>query len=79
MVAVNIEPRYSLNDWAAFWKSTGAGDVLWAQDTNGTTVQDYRLVALGTEVIVDGDGRVAFRSDGAAGYDRLRSAVEQAL
>ncbi len=79
VVAVNIDPRYPLEQWTDFWKSTGAGDVLWAQDTNSTTVTDYRLVTLGTEVIVDGDGLVVFRSDGPSGYERLRSAVEQAL
>ena len=50
-----------------------------AQDTNSTTPRDYELVALGTEVVVDRDGLVAFRSDGPAGYERLRSAVDQAL
>ena len=79
VVAVNIDPRYPLERWTAFWKTTGAGDVILAQDTSSTTVTDYRLVALGTEVIVDRNGLVAFRSDGPAGYDRLRSAVEQAL
>ncbi len=79
VVAVNIDPRYPLERWTDFWKSTGAGDVLLAQDTNSTTVTDYRLLALGTEVIVGRDGLVAFRSDGPAGYQRLRSAVEQAL
>ena len=79
VVAINFDPRYSLDAWQRFWKTTGAGDVILAQDTDGTTAQDYRLVALGTEVIVDRDGLVAFRSDGPAGYQRLRSAVEQAL
>ena len=79
VVAINFDPRYSLDTWQRFWKTTGAGDVILARDTNGTTAQDYRLVALGTEVIADRYGLVAFRSDGPAGYQRLRSAVEQAL
>ncbi len=79
VVAINFDPRYSLDTWQRFWKSTGAGDVIVAQDTNSTTPRDYELVALGTEVVVDRDGLVAFRSDGPAGYQRLRSAVDQAL
>ena len=79
VVAINIDPRYPLKQWTDFWKSTGAGDVLLAQDTNSTTVTDYRLLVLGTEVIVDGDGLVVFRSDGPTGYERLRAAVERAL
>lgn len=63
----------------AFWKQTGAGDVLWAQDTQRVTPRMFDLVALGTEIIVDRQGMVTFRSDGPAGYDQLREAVEQAL
>ncbi len=79
MVAVNIEPRSPLEQWVSFWKSTGAGDVLWGQDTDGSTVKDYRLLALGTEIIVDRQGSVVFRSDGSVGYEKLRSEVEKHL
>ena len=79
MVAVNIEPRSPLEQWVSFWKSTGAGDVLWGQDTDGSTVKDYRLLALGTEVIVDRQGSIVFRSDGSVGYKKLRSEVEKLL
>ena len=79
VVAINFDPRYSLDEWHSFWNAVGAADVILAQDTNAKTVNDYRLVALGTEVVVGRDGRVSFRSDGPAGYERLRSAVDQAL
>lgn len=79
MVAVNIEPRSPLASWVSFWKSTGAGDVLWGHDTKGTTSRDYRLLTLGTEIIVDRQGMVVFRSDGAAGYKKLQAEIEKAL
>ena len=79
VVAVNIEPRSPLDWWVGFWKRTGAGDVLWGQDVNGTTVRDYRLLALGTEIIVDRTDSIVFRNDGAAGYKRLRSEIEKVL
>ena len=78
-MAVNIEPRSPLHQWVSFWRSTGAGDVLWGQDTSGSTVRDYRLLALGTEVIIDRQGAVAFRSDGPTGDDRLRAEIEKLL
>lgn len=53
--------------------------VLWGQDFEGTTVRDYELLALGTEIIVDREGLVVFRSDGSAGYERLRSEIEKIL
>lgn len=80
VVAINIwASNYSLGEWKRFWKGTGAADVLWAQDINSSTIKDYRLVALGTEVIVDRQGSVTFRSDGASGYNRLRSEIEKVL
>ena len=79
VVAVNIEPRAPLEEWVSFWKGTGAGEVLWGQDVNGTTIRDYRLFALGTEVIVDRTGSIVFRNDGAVGYKRLKSEIEKVL
>ena len=79
MVAVNIQPSYSLEEWESFWKGTGAGDVLWAQDTLSSTIKKYELVALGTEILVDRQGQVAFRRDGPAGYRKLQSEVEKVL
>ena len=79
VVAVNIEPRSPLEQWVSFWKSTGAGDVLWGQDTSGSTVKDFRLLALGTEIIVDRKGSVIFRSDSSVGYEKLRSEIEKIL
>ncbi len=78
-MAVNIEPFYSLEQWESFWKGTGAGDVLWAQDTDFSTIESYQLVALGTEVLVDRQGLVAFRSDGPAGTKKLRAEIEKVL
>ena len=79
MVAVNIQPRSPLEEWVSFWKSTGAGDVILGQDTAGTAVLNYELRALGTEIIVDRQGLVVFRSDGSVGYKKLRSEVEKHL
>ncbi len=79
VVAVNIEPGYPLGYWVDFWKSTGAGNVLWAQDTSSSAARDFRLVALGTEVLVDRQGRVAFWSDGPAGTKKLRAEIEKVL
>ena len=56
-----------------------AFDMLWAQDTGPITPEKYQLVALGTEVLVDRQGLVAFRRDGAAGYEKLKSEIEKVL
>lgn len=79
VLAINIHTLYSLKQWISFWKSTGAGEVIWAQDLKGGAGQKYNLVALGTEVIVDRQGRIAFRSDGPVGLARLRAEIDKLL
>ena len=79
VVAINIEPAFSLEQWIEFWKSKGADDVVWVQDPRQSTIEKFGLVVLGTEVIVDRQGRVAFRSDGPARYKKLRDEIEKLL
>lgn len=80
VVAVNIVPQNSLQQWQAFWKSLGAGDVVWAQDTpDGQAVRAYNIQALGTTVIVGRDGRVVYRDAAATSYKKLQAEVLKAL
>lgn len=79
-MAINIDSVSStLQEWTAFWRAVGGGEVLWAQHTeNGATVA-YRIQALGTTVIVDREGRVAYRDGYATPYQRLREEIEKLL
>ena len=80
VVAVNILPAsFSLDEWIGFWKSRGAGDVVWGQDRESSAVRKFLLLALGTEIIVDREGGVAFRSDGPADHQRLRAEIDKLL
>jgi len=81
VVAINIVPKiYSLEDWQAFLKEFGAGNFVWAQDTDdGRAVQAYNIQALGVTVIVGRDGRVAYRDDTTSTHEMLREGVLQAL
>ena len=79
MVAVNTIPWGSLEVWKEFWKSTGASDVIWATDTEQELVQMFRVLSLGTTIIIDRQGHVAYRDDRATPYDTLRSKVEGVL
>jgi PHP family Zn ribbon phosphoesterase len=79
VVAINIQPVYNIQQWKTFWKSLGAGDVLWAQDTGYSAVAAYNVTALGTTIIIDRQGRITFRDSGGTSYDKLRTEVEKAL
>ena len=81
VVAINIQPFYDFNlqPWKRFWKSLGAGDVLWAQVTDSSAVTAYNALTLGTTIIIDREGRIVYRDGGATSYDKLRAEVEKAL
>lgn len=79
VVAINTQPFYGLGQWRDYWRSLGAGDVLWAQDTDYSAVTAYRVTALGTTIIIDREGRVAYRDGGATSYAKLLAEVQKAL
>ena len=79
VVAINTAPFASLEDWKEFWKSKGAADVTWATDPDGQLVQLFKVFSLGTTVIIDRQGRISYRDDGATPYDVLLAQVENAL
>jgi len=47
-------------------------DVLWAQDTYGDAIKTYRVVALGTTIIIDRKGQIMYRDEGVTSYTRLK-------
>ena len=79
MVAVNTAPFSSLEDWKEFWKSKDAADVTWATDAKGELVQQFRVFSLGTTVIIDREGRIAYRDGGATPYEVLLAELKKVL
>ncbi len=78
-MAVNTAPFASIEDWKQYWKSKGAADVTWATDAKGELVQHFRVFSLGTTIIIDREGRIAYRDDVATPYEILESQVEPLL
>ncbi len=78
-MAVNTASFNSLEDWKEYWKSKDAADVTWATDTTGELVQQFRVYSLGTTVIIDREGRIAYRDDAATPYEILLGEVEKIL
>ena len=79
VIAVNTAPFASLKDWKQFWKSKDAADVTWATDAKGELVQLFRVYSLGTTIIIDREGHIAYRDDGATPYEVLRAEVKEVL
>ena len=79
MVAINTFPYIALEDWKDFWKSKDADDVTWATDTEGELVRQYQVYSLGTTVIINREGRISYRDDGATPYEVLLAEVKEVL
>ncbi len=78
-MAVNTAPFASIEDWKQYWRTKDAADVTWATDAKGELVQLFRVFSLGTTVIIDREGRIAYRDDVATPYEILESQVEPLL
>lgn len=86
MLAINIDPRSSsLKQWTAFVTRFAPADLreitaaMAVQDVSERAIALHRLTALGTEIIVDREGRVTFRSDGPADPARRQAEIDKVL
>ena len=73
MKAINIMPQYPLY----YWRETGAGDVVWAQDERGAAAVAYGVYSVGTTVIIDREGRVQYRDGYATSYETLKAEISK--
>lgn len=81
VVAINIAPyATTLAEWEDWLREFGATDFVYAQDSyDGLAAQSYQVRDLGTSVIVDRHGRIAYRDESTSTYEMLRDGVLQAL
>ena len=77
-MAVNTAPFIAIEDWKEYWKSKDADDVTWAQaDAEGELIKQFRVLSLGTTIIIDRNGQISYRDDGATSYETLRANVQE--
>jgi len=79
VVAINTAPWNSLEEWKEFWKSLDAADVIWAADKDNQLVRQFKVYSLGTTIVIDRQGRISYRDNGATPYQTLRTEVEKIL
>jgi len=79
VVAINTAPWSTLTEWREYWTSKGGGEVIWATDADQSLVRLLQVKSLGTTIIVDRLGRVAYRDGGATPYSTLRKEVDDLL
>lgn len=79
VVAVNISPFGTLDDWKKYWRSKGGGNVIWAEDSQREMVALLEVYSLGTTIIIDRQGHISYRDSGPTPYDTLRTQIENIL
>ena len=65
--------------WRKFWKSTGAGDVVWAMDDGQRVGRLMKVTSAGTTIIIDRGRQISYRDSGATSYETLRAAIARLL
>ena len=81
VIAVNIAPQVStLEEFRDYLQEYGAGDLVWAQDSeDGQVVRTFNVQGLGSTIVIDKNGRIVYEDAGPTPYQVLRTAVLDAL
>ncbi|MCH9044513.1 MAG: TlpA family protein disulfide reductase [SAR324 cluster bacterium] len=78
VIAVNVFSQFSLEDWEKYWREVGGGDVIYAHDPRREAIRTLNVRTAGATVIIDKQGRIAFKDQFATTYEELKEAVEKA-
>lgn len=68
-----------IQDAVAFYRSVGGQGLLYAEDTQFRVAKKYRVLSLGTTLIIDPSGVVMFRDSGPTPADVLEREIGRAL
>jgi len=75
VLVVDIDPRSTERALARFRAIANKGEYLWALDTQQTIVRSYGVRTLDATIIIDREGRIAYRDAFPTGFERLDDAV----
>lgn len=62
-----------------FKNSVNGGDHFWAMDTENRWAQAYEIRMLDTTIIIDREGRIAYKDESSTPYQKLKDEVESLL
>lgn len=68
-----------IRDAVAFYRSVGGQGLLYAEDTGFRVAKEYRVLSLGTTLILDPSGVVTFRDSGPTPTDVLEREIGNAV
>ncbi len=79
VLIVSADPGDTPAELRQFRQAAGGGEVAWALDPNGTIVRPYGVTSLDTTIMIDREGRVAYRDSIVTPYERLKQELEKLL
>ncbi len=79
VVMLDVDTSEGAAQWADFRQRSGNGHQLWALDKGLQIASAYGVTSLETSIIVDRQGRIAYRVGQTIPQDQLESAVEKLL
>lgn len=75
ILAIDIEQREEEVHLARFRSNGGSGKHLWGIDYGWQAVRPYKVQTLDTTIIIDAQGRIAYRDERVTDYDTLAAVV----
>jgi peroxiredoxin len=79
IIAVDIDPTSSREALAGFREAAGSPGYMFAFDDGGKTTRAYGIATLDATVIIDRDGRIAYRDAFVTDYLTLRDAIARVI
>lgn len=79
VLIVDVWPGETEAQLLQFKSFARGGDHLWALDRDNRWASAYQIRALDTTVIVDRQGRVAYRDEVPTSYEKLKKELERVL
>lgn len=79
VVMVDVDTSEGVGQWADFRQRTGAGPQVWALDKGLQVASAYGVTSLETSVIIDRQGRIAYRQGQTVPQDLLQQEVGKLL
>ncbi len=79
VVMLDVDTSEGAAQWADFRQRSGNGPQLWVLDKGLQIASAYGVTSLETSIIIDRQGRIAYRIGQTIPQDQLQSAVEKLL
>ena len=78
-IAVDVSPQVTASNLQPFLQAVGDNHLTWAMDASGRFAYLYKIQALDTAIILDGQGQEVYRGGQSSSDTNIRAALDKLL